>query len=321
MKLPYIGRRLLQVAPTVSGVLLLTFILIHIAPGDPIQALASGNGDEDYYAFMRHKFGLDQPLINQLGTYVGNILRGDLGTSYITGQSVSTTIGERLGATLLLTGTAIIVSSIIGIGLAVVASLRSDGALDHATNAASLILYASPVFWIAQLVLLFLSLRLGWFPVQGMNSAGLDAGVLATVIDTAWHLALPAGVLAIQEVTVVARLMRSGIREELGQDYIRTARAKGASESQVVVRHALRSALLPVVTVIGNRIGNIFSGAMVVELIFGWPGLGQLILSSSQTRDTPVLLGIFLLVAFTVVLSNLITDLSYAWIDPRIRLK
>jgi len=320
VRLPYVGRRLVQVPPTVVGILLVTFILIHVAPGDPIEALASGNGDEAYYAFMRHKFGLDQPLITQLGTYMANVLRGDLGTSYITGRSVSATILERLGATLLLIGTAVVVSSIVGIGLGIVASLRPDRALDHVINAVSLALYASPSFWIAQLAMLAFSLHLGWFPVQGMNSAGLDAGIMRTILDTAWHLALPAGVLAAQEVASVARLTRSGVREQMGEDHIRTARAKGASERQIVVHHALRRALLPVVTVIGSRIGHIFSGAIVIELIFGWPGLGQLILSASQSRDTPILLGVFLLVAFTVVVSNLLTDLSYAWIDPRIRL-
>jgi len=314
----YVGRRLLQVLPTVAGILLIGFLLLHLAPGDPVLALAGEHGDAAYYAFMREKFGLDRSLPQQLATYVGNVLRGDLGVSYIQGRPVVDVIAERLGATLLLTASALVLSSAAGILLGLLAASRSGGPRDVTVSAGALGLYAAPVFWIAQLALLTLSLRIGLFPVQGMTRPGGAPAGLAGVLDVARHLTLPVLVLASQEIAAVTRLTRIGLIEELASDHIRTARAKGLAERFVVGTHALRRALLPVVTVIGGRVGHLLSGAVVVEVVFGWPGLGRLLLSAMQTRDSPVLLGIFLLVAFSVVIANLLTDLAYGWLDPRI---
>lgn len=315
----YVLRRLAQVVPTAAAIVLAGFLLVHLAPGDPVLALAGQNGDEEYYAFVRQKFGLDQPLLTQLGVYVSNVARGDLGISYVQGRPVADIITERLPATLLLTGSALVVSTVVGVLVGVFAATRVRQWSDAALSTGTLALYAAPVFLLGQLAVLFLALRAGWFPVQGMRDARSDATGLRSVVDVAHHLVLPAAVLASQELAAVARLARVGLRDELERDHVRTARAKGLPEAVVVGKHALRRALLPVVTVLGGRIGHLFSGAVVVEVVFGWPGIGRLLVTAMQTRDTPIVLGLFLLVAVTVVVANLLTDLVYAWLDPRVR--
>lgn len=318
MSLPYVAWRLAQVVPAVAGIVLVGWLLIHLAPGDPVIALAGQHGDEQYYAHMRERFGLDRPWHEQLATYASNVLRGDLGMSYIRGRPVVDVIAERIPATLLLTATSLVLSTGLGVLLGIVAASRARGLRDLTVNVGALGLYAAPVFWLGQLALLTFSLRLGFFPVAGMTGAQTTTG-FAYVADVARHLALPALVLATQETAAVARFTRSGLLEEMDRDYVRTALAKGLSRPRALVDHALRRALLPVVTVIGARIGHLISGAIIVEVVFGWPGLGRLLLSATQTRDTPVLLGIFFLVAFSVVIANLLTDLAYGWLDPRIR--
>lgn len=314
----YLAWRLAQVLPTTAGILLLGFLLVHLAPGDPVLALAGANGDAAYYARVRQQFGLDRPLPDQLVTYVANVLRGDLGTSYLQGRPVLAVIGERLPATLLLTGTALIVSTVLGIGLgtATAAGGRRSGRLLDATALAG---FAAPAFFVGQLAVLTLALGLGWFPVQGMTTARGGATGPAAVADVARHLVLPAAVLATQELAAVFRLTRASLATELSRDHVRTARAKGVAEPVVLVRHALRQALLPVVTVLGGRVGHLVAGAVVVESVFGWPGIGRLLVGSVQDRDTPIVLGLFLLIALSVVVANLLTDLLYAWLDPRIR--
>lgn len=316
----YAGRRLLQVIPTCAGILLLGFLLIHLAPGDPVLALAGDSGDEAYYDFMRDKFGLDESLPAQLGSYTSNVLQGDLGISYVQGRPARDAIWERLPATLLLTTTALVVSTVAGVTIGVVGAARRRSVPDHMLNGLTLGLYAAPVFWLGQLSILFFALRLGWFPVQGMTTARETNSGWSAVADVAHHLALPATVLATQQLAAVSRLTRSGVVEELRSDHIRTARAKGVGEAVVLRRHALRRPLLPVITVIGGRIGHLVAGTVVIETVFGWPGIGRLLVSSMQARDTPIILGIFLFVALAVVLANLLTDLAYAWLDPRIRL-
>jgi len=317
--LRYVGRRLVQVPVAVGGILLAGFLLIHLTPGDPVVALAGEHGDAAYYAFMREKFGLDRPLLEQLLTYAGNMLRADLGVSYVYGRPVATVIAERLPATLLLTLSALVISSVAGIGLGVLAASRAHRWPDLVISVSTLALYAAPVFWLAQGCLLVLALGLGWFPVSGTTTAGFDGGGLEGTLDMARHLALPVLVLATQEVAAVARLTRVGLLEELRHDYVRTARAKGATERRVLSHHALRRALLPVATIIGGRTGHLLSGAVLVEIVFGWPGIGRLLLSAVQNRDAPILLGIFLLVAAMVIIANLLTDIVYGWLDPRIR--
>ena len=318
MSLGYLVRRIAQAVPTLAGVIVVTFVLVHLAPGDPIVALAGESGDESYYRFMRQKYELDEPMLEQLVTYGGNIVTGDLGRSVVRGEAVTTVIGDRLPRTLLLMGTALLLSSLAGIALGSVSARRPGGILDLGVSTAALVGYAAPVFWLAQLALLFVAYRTGWFPLQGVSDARAGYTGWAAVLDVAHHLVLPAAVLAASELALVARLTRAGLLQELGRDYVRTAKATGAPARRVLLRHALPNALLPVVTVIGTRVGFLFSGAVLVETVFSWPGLGTLLLSATQTRDYPVLLGLFLLVAVTVVVANLVTDLVYARIDPRI---
>lgn len=314
----YLVRRLAQLVPTTAAILLVGFLLVHLAPGDPVLALAGDSGDAAYYAEVRARFGLDEPLPVQLGVYAANVLQGDLGTSYVLGRPVLAVIAERLPATLLLTSSAFVLSTLVGIAAGVWTARRHGTWADTGVNGALVGIDAAPVFWLGQMAILTLALGAGWFPVQGMTSARGDPTGFSLVLDVGYHLALPALVLAAAEVAVIGRLTRVGMLEELGRDHIRTARAKGAPE-RVVVRHALRRAMLPVVTVLGGRVGHLVSGTVLVEVVFGWPGIGRLLLTAMQSRDAPIVLGVFVLVAVTVVVANLLTDLVYAWLDPRVR--
>jgi peptide/nickel transport system permease protein len=314
----YLLRRLAQILPTVAGLLVLTFCIIHLAPGDPVIALGGEHGDAAYYAFLRTRFGLDRPLPEQLLTYVTNVVRGDLGTSFVHGRSVAAVIGERLPATLLLALTALVLSSVAGVGLGALAARHRRRPADVTLNAVALLGYATPSFWLGQMALVALAVGTGLFPVQGMTDARNPQTGFGYVLDMLHHLALPALVLAVNELALTTRLVRTGLLEALGTDYVRAARAKGLPEG-LVIRHALRNVMLPVITVIGSRAGMFLSGAVLVEVVFAWPGLGRLLLSSLLARDYPVLLGMFLLISLCVILANLITDLAYAWLDPRIR--
>jgi peptide/nickel transport system permease protein len=319
VSLRYLLKRLAQALPTIAGVVIVTFALVHLAPGDPIVALAGESGDEAHYRFMRAKFGLDRSLPSQFATYAGNVLTADLGTSFVHGRPVFSVIGERLPATLLLMGTALVASSILGIALGAFVARRPGGPVDLGVTVGALIGYAVPVFWLGQVALLTLAFRLEWFPLSGMTDARADHTGLAAVFDVAHHLALPALVLALSELALITRLTRAGLLQELGKDYVRYARAKGLASARVTVRHALPNALLPVITVIGGRLGFLFAGAVLIETVFAWPGVGQLLLSAIRTRDYPLLMGVFLLVSLSVVVANLVTDLVYARVDPRIR--
>ena len=304
-----------------AAILIVGFMLVHLAPGDPVLALAGEHGDAAYYAFMRERFGLDRPLPQQLATYFGRVASGDLGFSYVYGRGTLGVIMERVPATLLLTGSALVLSLLVAIPLGALAAARPHGGRDVGISALALALYSTPAFWVGQLAILGLSLGLGIFPVQGMTSAERGSGGWSHVWDVARHLALPALVLASQEIAVLVRVTRSTLIDELPRDHIRTARAKGLSAAQALVRHALPRALLPIVTIVGARVGHLIAGAAVVEIIFGWPGMGRLLLGSLQSRDTPILLGIFLVVSLAVVLANLFSDLVHAALDPRIRLR
>lgn len=315
----YTGRRLLQVVPTVAGIVAVAFFLVHAAPGDPVLALAGEYGNADYYEAIRARFGLDRPLIEQFVTYFRRVLLGDFGVSYVHGRPAMAVIADRLPATLLLAGTALVLSSVVGVGLGVAAGRRHGTPLDLAITGTVLTVFAAPVFWLGQMALLTLALGMGWFPVQGVSTAGSDASGLTRMLDTGHHLALPALVLASQQVAAVARLTRAGLIEELRRDHIRTARGKGLSERRVVWVHGLRRAALPVVTLVGGRLGYLLGGTAVVEIVFGWPGVGRLLLTSIEARDLPILFGVFFIVGLSVVLANLATDLLYSRLDPRIR--
>jgi len=301
-----------------AGLLVLMFFLVHLAPGDPVIALGGEHGDPGYYALIREKFGLDRPLPEQFAVYAARVLAGDLGTSFVHGRAVSRVIAERLPATLLLMSTALVLSTVAGVSLGTMAARRAHRRGDLFLRSVALVGQAVPPFWLAQLGILALAVGTGLLPVQGMTDARRGTAGLAYILDVARHLALPALVLACGELALTTRLVRAALIEALGADYVRTARAKGLPEVLVTV-HALRNALLPVVTLIGGRIGTLCAGAVLVEAVFAWPGVGHLLLASLLARDYPVLLGIFLLVSVSVVVTNLLTDLAYGWLDPRIR--
>ncbi len=318
MSLRYLVRRLAQLVPTVGLILVGTFLLVHLAPGDPIVALAGEHGDAEYYAAMRRRFGLDQPLPRQLAVYLRNVLQGDLGTSYVRGRPALAVVVDRLPTTLLLASSALVVSSFVGVGLGVAAARRAHRPSDLVLRVAALCGYATPSFWLGQLAVVTLAFGAGLFPVHGMSNPRGTASDWAQIVDVAHHLVLPALVLAATEVALNTRLVRASLIEVSRLEFMRTARAKGLPE-RGVLRHGLRNALLPVVTVIGSRAGMFFAGAALVEIVFAWPGVGTLLLSATQTRDYPVLLAIFLLASVAVVAANLLTDLAYALLDPRIR--
>jgi peptide/nickel transport system permease protein len=250
---------------------------------------------------------------------VVNAARLDLGVSYVQGRPALAVVLERLPATLLLTGSALVVSTLVGIALGIFTASHPDRWPAAAIDLALLGLLATPGFWLAQLALVAIALHAGWLPVGGMTDPRSSSTGLGAIADVARHLVLPMSVLAAGEVAVISRLSRVGLLHELGQDYVRTARAKGLREVRILTRHALRPAMLPVLTVIGGRVGHLLSGAVLVEMVFGWPGIGRLLLSSVQARDIPVVLSTLLVVGLSVVLANLLTDLAYVRLDPRIR--
>ena len=315
----YVLQRLAQAVPVLLGLLVFNFVLIHSAPGDPIYLLAGQSGDAAYYAEMRARFGLDRPLPEQLGRYVLNVVRGDFGYSFAYRQPVFQVILSRVPATLLLSLSGLVVATLLGLWLGTLAARHVSTPLDHLISAGTLVGYSMPAFWLGQVLLIVFAGGLGWFPVQGMTTARANYGGLRYGLDVLWHLVLPAMTLGLLQLALVTRLTRTGLLEVLGEDYVRTARAKGLAPNTVLYRHALRNALLPVVTVVGGHVGTLLAGAVLTEIIFAWPGLGRLLYDATLSRDYPLLMAVFLVVSASVVLMNLITDLAYTALDPRVR--
>lgn len=315
----YLLRRLLQAVPLVLGILVITFALIHLAPGDPLIFLAGEGGSAAFYAEMRARYGLDQPIIAQFGHYLATTLHGDFGYSFAYQQPVFRVILGRLPTTLLLMGTALTLSTTIGLLMGIATAIRPHSALDHGIAAFTLTAYAMPVFWLGQLLVLLFAVRLNLLPVQGMVTVRESYTGIHHVLDVIRHLTLPALTLALPQLALTARLTRTSVREALAEEYISVARAKGLAERTVLWRHALRNALLPIVTVTGGHISVVLTGAALTETIFAWPGLGRLLLDAALKRDYPLLMAIFLLVSATVIVANLITDLVYTLLDPRVR--
>lgn len=320
MSFRYVLRRFVQAGLGVVGILVITFTLVQLAPGDAVDALATEGSDPAYLDYLRGQLRLDGPLPEQFLAYAANVLTGDLGRSFVQGgRPVAELIGERLPATLLLMGTALVLSSVVGVLLGTAISRRPFGGLDLGVTTATLAGVAIPVFWLAQLALLAIAYPTELFPLSGMTDARAQNTGLDYALDVAHHLVLPALVLTTTELALVTRVTRTRVREELRRDYVRTAMSKGVSERRSVARHALPNALLPVVTVIGDRVRFLFAGAVLTETVFGWPGLGRLLVTAAETRDRPLILGMVLLVAFSVIVANLLTDLVYGLIDPRVR--
>jgi len=319
--LTYTLRKLVQIPVLLFGVILAVFVLIHVAPGDPVATLiGDAPATPEYVAELRAHLGLDRPLIEQFGLYVWNVARGDFGDSYYYSGSVMSLILQRLPPTLLLMASGLFVATALGVILGVVAAARPNSPLDAGANLVAIIGYSLPVFWLGELALLFFALYLGWFPTQGMTSLRETQEGFGAVLDIGHHLVLPAMVLATRYIAIDFRLTRAEVIEVLSQDYILWARAKGLPSRVILFRHALRNALLPVVTVTGLNVGFAFSGAVLTEVVFGWPGIGRLTLDAITHRDYPVLMGIFIVITMGVVVVNFLTDLLYAAIDPRIRL-
>jgi len=321
MSLRYVLRRLLLAMGVVAVILTATFVLVHVAPGGSVEAMAGEGATQAQLDEMTARFGLNRPLPEQFRLYATHVLRGDLGDSYVYNRPVSALIGERLPATLLLTGSSLVISTLAGVGLGALAARRPSGAVDLGVNCGALILYALPVFWLAQLAVMMVALRMRWLPVEGMTDARLRLTGIAHALDIVHHIVLPVLVLAVSEVALLTRVTRAGLVQEHGRDYVRTARAKGVDEPAIATRHALPNALLPVVTIIGSRVGYVFGGAVIVETVFAWPGLGTLLVNSAVSRDYPIVLGMLLLTTFSVVLIHVLTDLVSAKIDPRIQLR
>jgi ABC-type dipeptide/oligopeptide/nickel transport system permease component len=318
----YILVRLAWAVVTVFSILVINFLVIHLVPGDPIQALVGDvPAPPEYVDSVRRDFGLDQPLEIQLLRYFANLAQGNLGFSFANRQPILELILDRARFTLLLMLPALTLAAILGICLGMFSAKRAGGIADALVSALSVLGYSVPIFWLGQLLILLFAIKLGVLPAQGMVSLrGSHAGI-GYALDVGWHLILPTLCVTLYYLAVTARVARVNILQMLHQDFVLTALSKGLSERRVLWRHVLPNALIPVITVIGYNFGQSLTGAILIESVFAWPGLGSLFIASITNRDYPVLEGIFLLTAIAVVLANLITDLLYSVIDPRIRLQ
>jgi peptide/nickel transport system permease protein len=323
---PYLLRRVLLMIPTFVGITLLTFGVMQLAPGDPFalraDALDAGTPNAEAVEALRRAHGYDRPLWEQYARWVGRVVTFDFGRSLQDGRPVTERMAEALPRTILLATLALLLSYLIAVPLGTVAAVKRDSLLDRVITFALFLLYSLPAFWVALLLLLYLAGGRGvvWFPLQGLTSPGFEAlGFGGKLADLAWHLVLPVGVLTYGSLALISRHVRSGLLEIVREDFIRTARAKGLDERTVVLRHALRNSLLPVVTLFGLMLPQVLGGSVIVEQIFGIPGMGQLAFEAILHRDYPTVMGITTLVAILTMLSMLATDLAYAAIDPRVR--
>ena len=332
--LAFVARRLALIIPTFVGVTLIAFALIRLIPGDPVENLSGERGmDPARRERLLHEFGLDRPLPVQYAEYVGQVLRGDLGTSLTTHEPVLQEFLTLFPATVELAFFALLFAVVVGLPAGIVAALKRNTVADYAVMGVSLAGYSMPIFWWALLLILFFSVQLGWTPVSGRIAVEYDvpavtgfmlvdalrSGEPGAFRSAVSHLILPAIALGTIPLAVIARMTRSSMLEVLREDYVRTVRAKGLSRWRVVVVHALRNALIPVITVIGLQVGLLLSGAILTETIFSWPGIGNWLIHGVQSRDYPVVQGGILLVATIVIAVNLVVDTLYGVVNPRIR--
>jgi len=320
--LRYAASRLLQALGLVLAVVVLNFVLVHAAPGDPVETIAGASGgmSPELMAQLRTQYGLDQSLPVQLGVYLGKVARGDLGYSYFFNLPVTAMIAERVPATLLLVLSSVLLAFFVGTALGVLSSRKPNGWLSQFITVLSLVGFAAPVFWLGIMLVILLASVFPILPVAGMRSIdSTGGGGLKDMLDVAHHLVLPTLTLSLVYLAQYSRLARSSMLDVLGSDFIRTARAKGLADRVVLYKHALRNALLPVVTVLGLQFGNVLAGAILVETVFNWPGLGRLAFESVLRRDYPTILGVLLFSSVVVVVMNQLTDLCYRFIDPRIK--
>ena len=322
MSLSFLSRRLAYGLLLMLGVVILNFLLIRLAPGDPAVVIAGemGGATEEMLESIREDYGLNKPVLTQLWIYISGVATGNLGESFFFNQPVSSLIAARVGPTILLVISAQIISIVLGVFLGVIAARKPNGVMSAFVSVFATIGYAVPVFWTGIMLIILFASAIPIFPVEGMQSVKLrDAPFITQALDVAHHLVLPAFTLAIIYLAQYARLSRASMLEVLGSDYIRTARAKGSPERSVLFKHALRNAALPILTVAGLQFGNLISGALLVETVFNWPGMGRLAFESILRRDYPTIMGVLFFASAMVVVANILTDISYRWADPRLR--
>jgi peptide/nickel transport system permease protein len=300
-------RRLAIVIPTVIGAVTLVFFFLHMIPGDPVEVMLGETAQQADKERLREELGLNLPLHVQYGRFMAGIVQGDLGGSYFYRRPVAQVIAERVPATVELALAAFLVAGLIAIPLGIIAALREGTAVDNASVLFSLVGVSIPNFWLGPLLIILFSITLGWFPVSGRTGVA--------------SLVLPAVTLGTAFAAILSRMTRASLLERLGEDYLTVARAKGLPEWKVILKHALRNALIPIITVMGLQIGALLSGAIITENVFSWPGIGTLLINAIEARDYPLVQGCVLFIALSYVLVNLVTDLFYGWADPRIRLK
>ncbi len=330
----YIARRLLLLIPTIIGVTLVTFLLTNLMPGNPVRLLLGERAaSPETIAALEAQYGLDRPLYIRYFVYLRNLFMGDLGMAIHTPFPVSTEIMARLPATIELGVTALVLATIVGIAVGIISAVRSNRLSDHVSRVFALTGVSMPVFWLGLMLLLLFYYRLGWLPGMGRLSVSIglehitglhtiDAiltGNLTAFVDAVKHLILPAFCLSWLEMAMIMRITRSSMLEVIRQDYIRTARSKGLRERVVIYRHALRNAMIPTITIVGLSVGALLGGAVLTETVFAWPGIGSFMVESISFKDIPVVLGITVVLAFANIFSNLIVDILYGVLDPRVR--
>jgi ABC-type dipeptide/oligopeptide/nickel transport system permease component len=303
--LAFVARRLLLAIPTLFGVLVIVFVLLYIAPGDPVMEMVGERADAETIARLRAELRLDDPIPVQFAHYAGGVLTGDLGTSYITGRPIGRDILERFPKTLQLATAAMLLAASVGITIGVLSARRPGSAFDRFAMAGAYLGISFPVYWVGLILILVFAVTLRWLPPSGFGRLEF--------------LVLPAVALGTRSIAFLARMTRSAMLEVLGSDFVRTARAKGLRERAVLARHALRNALIPIITVLGLDFGNYLTGSILTETIFSWPGLGRYVVNAISRRDLPAIQGSILFLSLVFVLVNLVTDLLYAKADPRVR--
>lgn len=332
--LKYTVKRLLQLIPVLLGVSIIVFFLMRVCAPDPAPIVLGEHATQESMDEWREANGLNDPIVIQYVNFIKDAIRGDFGTSYYTKTPVMTEIMSRFPATVELAIFAIIFASIFGIIIGVISSVKKNSIFDNAGMIVSLIGISMPIFWLGIMLIILFSGNLGWLPSSGridpilkpatitgfMVIDCIAAGDMEALVDALKHLVLPTVALSLYSMAIIARMTRSSMLDTLNQDYIRTARAKGISNHRVTVKHALRNALLPIVTVIGLQLGSLLGGAVLTESVFAWPGIGSYTVTCIQKSDFPVVQGVVLLIAVIFVLANLAVDLIYAWLDPRIKL-
>jgi peptide/nickel transport system permease protein len=303
----FFWRRLVIVIPTIVGAVTLVFFFLHLIPGDPVEVMLGETAQQADKERLREELGLNLPLYVQYGRFIAGVAQGDLGDSYFYRRPVTQVIADRVPATVELALAAFLVAGLIAIPLGIVAALREGTTVDNISVLFSLLGVSMPNFWLGPLLIILFSIKLGWFPVSGRGDVG--------------SLVLPAITLGTALAAVLSRMTRASLLERLGEDYLTVARAKGLPEWKVILKHALRNALIPIITIMGLQFGALLSGAIITENVFSWPGIGTLLINAISARDYPLVQGCVLFITLSYVLVNLLTDLLYGWADPRIRLR